>query len=36
MPVIGYETTTVGTLRLWQCEAEEELNFDAFQRAGLR
>ena len=30
MPVIGYETTTVGTLRLWQCEAEEELNFDAF------
>ena len=27
MPVIGYETTTVGTLRLWQCEAEEELNF---------
>ena len=30
MPVIGYQTTTVGTLRLWQCEAEEELNFDAF------
>ena len=30
VPVIGYETTTVGTLRLWQCEAEEELNFDAF------
>ena len=30
MPVIGYETSTVGTLRLWQCEAEEELNFDAF------
>ena len=30
MPVIGYKTTTVGTLRLWQCEAEEELNFDAF------
>ena len=30
MPVIGYQTNTVGTLRLWQCEAEEELNFDAF------
>ena len=30
VPVIGYETSTVGTLRLWQCEAEEELNFDAF------
>ena len=30
MPVIGYKTSTVGTLRLWQCEAEEELNFDAF------
>ncbi len=30
VPVIGYETQNVGTLRLWQCEAEEELNFDAF------
>ncbi|MCQ2420743.1 MAG: glycogen/starch/alpha-glucan phosphorylase [Clostridia bacterium] len=30
MPIIGYESETVGTLRLWQCEAEEELNFDAF------
>ncbi len=30
MPVIGYQSETVGTLRLWQCEAEEELNFDAF------
>ena len=24
------KTTTVGTLRLWQCEAEKELDFDAF------
>ena len=32
VPVIGYGTSNVGTLRLWQCEAEEELNFDAFNR----
>ena len=30
VPVIGYGTDNVGTLRLWQCEAEEELDFDAF------
>ena len=30
VPVIGYGTRNVGTLRLWQCEAEEELNFNAF------
>ena len=30
MPVIGYGTDTIGTLRLWQCEAEKELDFDAF------
>ena len=30
VPVIGYGTKNVGTLRLWQCEAEEELDFDAF------
>ena len=30
VPVIGYETDNIGTLRLWQCEAEEELDFDAF------
>ena len=30
VPIIGYDTRNVGTLRLWQCEAEEELNFDAF------
>ncbi|MCM1149013.1 MAG: glycogen/starch/alpha-glucan phosphorylase [Butyricicoccus sp.] len=29
-PVIGYRNGNVGTLRLWQCEAEEELDFDAF------
>ena len=32
VPVIGYGTKNIGTLRLWQCEAEEELNFDAFNR----
>ena len=30
VPVIGYGTNNIGTLRLWQCEAEEELNFNAF------
>ena len=30
VPVIGYGTQNVGTLRLWQCEAEEELDFSAF------
>ena len=30
MPVIGYGTTNIGTLRLWQCEAVDELDFDAF------
>ncbi len=31
-PVIGYGTDNVGTLRLWQCEAEQELDFDAFNQ----
>ena len=30
VPIIGYDTQNVGTLRLWQCEAEEELDFNAF------
>ena len=30
VPVIGYGTNNVGTLRLWQCEAESELDFNAF------
>ena len=30
VPVIGYGTQNIGTLRLWQCEAEEELDFGAF------
>ena len=30
VPVIGYETNNINTLRLWQCEAEEELDFNAF------
>ena len=32
VPVIGYGTKNIGTLRLWQCEAQEELDFDAFNR----
>ena len=32
MPIIGYGTKNIGTLRLWQCEAQEELDFDAFNR----
>ena len=31
-PVIGYLTDNVGTLRLWQCEALQELDFDAFNQ----
>ena len=30
VPVIGYGTQNINTLRLWQCEAEEELDFNAF------
>ena len=30
VPVLGYGTDNIGTLRLWQCEAEEELDFNAF------
>ena len=30
VPVIGYGTKNIGTLRLWQCEAESELDFNAF------
>ena len=30
MPVVGYGTNTVGTLRLWQCEAVQELDFQTF------
>ena len=30
VPVIGYDTKNINTLRLWQCEAEEELDFNAF------
>ncbi len=30
VPVIGYGTQNIGTLRLWQCEAEQELDFGAF------
>ncbi|MBR2937775.1 MAG: glycogen/starch/alpha-glucan phosphorylase, partial [Oscillospiraceae bacterium] len=32
VPVIGYGTKNIGTLRLWQCEAQEELDFGAFNR----
>lgn len=30
MPVIGYSTDNIGTLRLWQCEPVEEFDFDLF------
>ena len=30
VPIIGYGTDNIGTLRLWQCEAEQELDFNAF------
>ena len=30
MPIIGYGIDNIGNLRLWQCEPEQELDFDAF------
>lgn len=30
MPIVGYGTDHVSTLRLWQCEAENELDFSLF------
>ena len=30
VPVIGYGTDNINTLRLWQCEPETELDFNAF------
>ena len=30
MPIIGYGNDNIGTLRLWQCEAVHELDFEAF------
>lgn len=30
MPVIGYGAKNIGTLRLWQCESPEEIDFKAF------
>ncbi len=32
MPVIGFKRKAIGTLRLWQCEALEEVDFDLFNR----
>ena len=30
MPIIGYQCKSVGTLRLWQCESLNEVDFQAF------
>ncbi|MGL4453228.1 MAG: glycogen/starch/alpha-glucan phosphorylase [Sarcina sp.] len=30
MPIIGYKNDNIGTLRLWQCEAVEDFDFDLF------
>lgn len=30
MPIIGYRTSNIGTLRLWQCEALDAFDFDEF------
>lgn len=32
MPIIGYKTDNVGTLRLWQCEALEPFDFEMFNQ----
>ncbi len=36
MPVIGYATENVGTLRLWQAEPVEQFDFDKFNRGDFR
>ena len=33
--ILGYHTDNIGTLRLWQCEPEQELDFDAFNARDL-
>ena len=30
MPIIGYETDNIGTLRLWQSEAIKDFDFELF------
>ncbi len=30
MPILGYDTDNIGTLRLWQAEAQTEFDFDLF------
>ena len=35
MPILGYHTDNIGTLRLWQCEPEQELDVDAFNARDL-
>ena len=30
MPILGYDTDNIGTLRLWQAEAKVEFDFDLF------
>ena len=32
VPVIGYGTKNINTLRLWQCEPVKDLNFDEFNK----
>ncbi|MHC1786605.1 MAG: glycogen/starch/alpha-glucan phosphorylase [Christensenellales bacterium] len=32
LPVLGYQLRSVGTLRLWQCESLEEVDFGLFNR----
>ena len=32
MPIIGYGNSTIGTLRLWQCESTHEFDFDLFNQ----
>ncbi|MGL5646779.1 MAG: 4-alpha-glucanotransferase [Clostridium sp.] len=33
MPIIGYKTENIGTLRLWQSEAVEDFNFEDFNNS---
>jgi starch phosphorylase len=36
MPILGYKTDNIGTLRLWQSEAIEEFDFQAFNEQHTR
>ena len=34
IPIVGYESSTVNVLRLWQAQADEDFNFQVFNEGG--